>query len=491
MNDQDVLIKIITAYEAGGIEAAKQAAGELKTQVEANSDAGKALSGAFDLLNGKGQNAGQVFKGLSGIMKGGQRAASGLSQVIGGLGGALGMAAGPLAILTTGIGLAVTAWQNYKKEQEAAAEAAKKAAEEAAEAAKKHLEELDKVRLDAVNNAIKEMKTGLDEVAKAAQGTRKSLDALEDSELDVETAQIDAKVAAGEMTSEEGEYAKTNLKHDAADRKDQRELDDLQAEQDRLAQADADATAAAEEAAKELSGAEQALAQAEEKLAAANQKLKKSTGMFAYNDQKRVVDAAQKKRDEAAAAVEEAGTKKASADAALQTVVDERFDRGAEITGRMQVLQNNMAARSYRRQAADSKYDAWKKAETDKWAEESFKQQEEAAKARAAEAAAAAPKPTVRSLWKDAAGQIENAQDYKGRRYEGDAAGDTQQKAREALAKAGKEMAEGKRGDDAVVIRELIGALDEMGAVVKDRNKMLEDLKEAVSQMRSQVKNMR
>ena len=85
----------------------RAAAGELKKEVDANSDAGKALSGALDLLNGKGQNAGDVFKGLTGILKGGQSAASGFSSVVKGLGSALGIAAGPLALLTTGIGLAV------------------------------------------------------------------------------------------------------------------------------------------------------------------------------------------------------------------------------------------------------------------------------------------------------------------------------------------------------------------------------------------------
>ena len=117
--------------------------------------------------------------------------------------------------------------------------------------------------------------------------------------------------------------------------------------------------------------------------------------------------------------------------------------------------------------------------------------QKKADEAAAEERKKNAPKPTVGSLWRDAKGRFVNAQYYNGTMYEGDAAGDTRQKSLEALAEAGRKMVEGKSGDDATVIRELLDVFKQLGTVWTDKDKVLEDLKEAVSMMRGQIKNMR
>lgn len=196
-SDQDVLIKILTAFESGGIDAAKKAAQELKTTVDANSDSGKALSGIMDMLNNKSGDAATVFKGLSGIMRGGTGVANGLATAVKGLGGALGMAAGPLAILTTAVMAGVTAWQSYKQKQEEAAEAARKAAEEqkkAAEEFAKSLEETAQKSATGVHDEVMGIADGLKEAAKRAKELDDALAAIDDAQLGLELAELDSQL---------------------------------------------------------------------------------------------------------------------------------------------------------------------------------------------------------------------------------------------------------------------------------------------------------
>lgn len=491
---EDVLIKIVTAFESGGIDAAKKAAQELQEAVGKSSEDGKALGNVLDFMNGHAKEATVALRGLSGIMKGGF-SATGLGAASNALKalGPWGMAAS-VAIQAAGV-----AWDVYAKRRQAAAEAerkaaeeAAKAAEEAAQAAKKHLEELDKARLEAVNAAVNELKEGLDAVAKAAEASRKNLNELEDSRLGVDTSEIDAKVAAGEMTAEEGEHAKAQLRFDAADRKDQREMDDLDAEHARLVKADADAAKAAEDA-------ENALVEAAKELQSATARLTIERRKLAANpenvQQAQRVIAAQERKDAAAAAVEAAGTKKQAADAAAQSAVDARFDRGAEISQRQQILQNTMTARSFQRSAEESKYESKQEEKRLKDAETKKAEDDAAWKKYDDERAAAASTP--RALSAEVGGMVGIGQRYgDGQLYDIDG-GATRRQAMGTLREAVNAAAASKGGDaeEAAIIGQAVDAIQSMGAnLLADKaqiNAKLQELVNAIQKVESQTKNAR
>lgn len=493
MNDTDVLIKIVTAYEAGGIEAAKKAANELKTAVDANSSAGKTLSGALDLLNGKGQNAGQVFNGLRGILQGGQGAATGFANVVKGLGGALGMAAGPLAILTTGIGLAVSAWQSYKQKQEEAAKAAAEAAEKekaAAEEAAKALEERLAGAADRAREKIKAISQEFLDAAKASKEMDDALASLGDAQLGLELAEIDKKIATASPEEKATlEQQKVELKEANENKKAQVKQKQLQAQIDALDAAD---KAAEEEAGKAhaawlnnddfqaLVAAREEKEKAETFLAGAKSRLPSGEE---WSDEVEEGDAwvyaasknAEKLENKFGAAEAEAAANDEAAKKAYEKTL-------ADNAQQKQILQAQIDAITISRQAGAVQAST---------SIAKIQQDYEASKPKSVETEEPPPAPpSVRDLWNDASGQIQRGQVYKGQHYDIDN-GQIQQKARQALSNAGRIMAEGKSGDDAQVIADLVSALEEMGARIADRNKMLQDLQAAVSLMRQQAKRQR
>ena len=499
MNDSDVLIKIITAFEAGGIEAAKKAAQELKAQMGDAAGGSDMLKKAMEALSGKGKQAGDTLRGLYGLMtKDGSAAVADLGKTVQGLAQTFGLALGPAgaiaSIAMAGFQVVKGIMDQHKQAAEEAAKAAREAAEKDAEAAKKHLEELDKVRLEAINGAVAQLKEGLDSVAKAAEASRKNLDAMEDSQLGVDTAEIDAKVAAGEMTAEEGEHAKAKLRFDAADRKDQREMDALQAEQDRLTEADAEAAKAAEEAENALSDAAKELKSATDRLTIERRKLSKNPENV--EQAQRVIDA-QARRDAAASAIEAAGVKKQAADAAAQAAVDARFDRGAEITQRQQILQNSMTARSHQRSAEGSKYES-------KQQEARLKEQEEQRK-KDAEAwaeydkAQQAKASTPGYLAREVSAMVGRGQrDKQGQLYDVDVDGGAVRRQAMGTLKAAVDSAVASKGGDAEeagILAQAVDALESMGANLRaDKaqiNAKLQELVNSIQKVESQVKHGR
>ena len=517
MNDQDVLIKILTAFEGGGIEAAKKAAGELKKEVDANSDAGKALSGALDLLNGKGQNAGDVFKGLTGILKGGQSAASGFSSVVKGLGSALGIAAGPLALLTTGIGLAVSAWQSYKSAQEEAAKAAQEAAERAKEAAEEAAKALEKRLADAADAArdkVKDLADGFTDAAKEAHELDDAMSALGDAQLALDLAKLDEALESAETPGQRAALRrkKAELKRDNEEAKRQRKRQGYQDELEALEQGEASVASTTDEAKekfeetqRELQDAQQAAQEAEKAEARARQAAEEANAVFAklmnnpglagqrdpnhYGIAYPTIDeaAARKRETEAALAnlqgdagwkrgvaqllEEPAATAKATYDAAAQA----QADLLQENLPKKDLLRTKISTLDLQTQTGDLALDASIREIMAKQSEEEKKARQQAEE----EAAKNRRQPTSRDYYGAAWNAIGRGQrDKQGQLYDIDG-GATQKAAREAMAEVARAMAEGKAADDEAAKAGLKQRLDDMGAVY-DEGRLFGGLQKAV-----------
>lgn len=488
MNDTDVLIKIITAFESGGIDAAKKAAEELQKEVDANSNAGKTLAGALDLLNGKGQAAGQVFNGLKGILAGGQGAARGFAGVVQGLGGALGMAAGPLAILTTSVGLAITAWQKYKQSQEEAAEAAKKAAEEAARAAAAAADQIKAIHDTSMAERVEEfrqMGQAAKEAADQASAVANAQLALENAKLDNQIAQLEAQ--KGGASKEEAEAIDAQI----SALRNQKSLNSNQAQQDALERE-------REGLVSERENATDALA-AEQRFNAGYRGDKSAWDTLSGEEKKAISSQIRQEMDELLADesfgqdLDESERENAARKAVKQRHLAREEAAKSRLGDVNAKIENWNATSGLRAQTLQIQQDTLLtqgQTQQDAHARNIDEIRKDQAEQDAAAAAANAPKPTVGGLWNEAAGQIGRGQWYQGQRYDIDN-GQIQQQARQALADAGRTMAAGKSGDDARVMSELVKALEEMGAVVADKNKMMESLTQAVALMRQQIKNGR
>ena len=355
--NSEILIKILTAYDSGGITAAQKAVQDLKSSVDTTSQSGGTLSGVLEAMSGKGQSAGQIFAGLSTTFKTGGANAQSMTAVVKGLGGALGIAAGPAAALGAAVGLIVSAVQAYKEHREAAAQAAEKAAERekaAAEKAKKAIEDLDKARVDAARRAVADLKEELDGATNAAKGTRSALDALEDSQLAVEIAGIDAQEKSGALDSDTADYLRTKARAASEDRKDQRALDDLRTEEDRLTAARDQSAEAAAQARQESEAADAALLAAAADLADAERLLSKSVGPIAYNQNLAARNAARERYNTAKDAADAAGTASSTANATAKAAADALSNTLPDIQNRRDILVNNLTARQTTVAAADA-----------------------------------------------------------------------------------------------------------------------------------------
>lgn len=488
-SDQDILIKVLTAFESGGIDAAKKAAQELKTTVDANSDSGKVLSGIMDMLNNKSGDAATVFKGLSGIMRGGTGVANGLATAVKGLGGALGMAAGPLAILTTAVMAGVTAWQSYKQKQEEAAEAARKAAEEEKQAAEELAKSLDEAAKNAAAGARAEVKGIVDDLTAAAKRAKElddALSAIDDAQLGLELAELDAKLVGeqDEGKRAEIEQQKKRLKAGRERQKLEASLVDMNGEMSLMSDQEAAAQKKAEQKAAALeeaetqwkNDAEWAYGGAIKELRQTERNRDMAKGMFGFaGDYEKQVEDARKKADEAEANLknykEQHEAERTAMKAEIEAARKAAEDLKAANDQRRKVLQANIDATQIKLQTADivsqsseSKYildrnEAIDK-DTAKAAEWYRKGQEDVKKE--AEARDKAMSYEDRVLL--AQGFVAPMQRVGGQYYDGDAAGNVPQMAKDAIADAAEKIKEGK--EDREVFQQLIVTLQNLGAVI-------------------------
>ena len=469
MNDSDVLIKILTSYESGGLEAAKKAAEELKKEVADNSSASETLGSMMKVLEGNGRDAGKVLGGLAETMNKGSISAGSLSKAVQGLGGIFGTSLGGIGAI---VGTAVAAFTALKQAHDEEIERLRKLDEEekkaqqAADDAVKAILDLDKIRLDSARGEVQRLREQMDALDKAASEVRNRLDSIEDAQLGVELAQIDARVASGEIDSEEAEWLKANRRAESAKRKDQRELSDLEEEESRLGQAAQTTADAAAEAADALEAARAELAAAEQTVAKRRKYLNSPwVGPLAYNDGKRALDAALQARQDAAEKVANASTAEAAASAAAEEAQSRLNARRPGIEARRAVLSLNQQARDFGTAAADSRRDAHIRQEL---AREQANQEAAAEAARKKEAENRR-QPTLRDYYGAAWNAIGRGQrDATGQLYDIDG-GATQKAAREAMAEVARSMAEGKAADDEAAKAGLKQRLDEMGAVYDER----------------------
>jgi hypothetical protein len=219
MADQDILIRILTAYEGGGINAAKQAAADLAKEVKAGTPAAQELAAVNQVLSLRAGAAAGAMNGLVRAMQGGPGAAQGLMQTITALSGSLGALAGPAGLIAV-VGLGVAAM--WTKWQQGAELAAKKAEE-----AKQELEEINRTRQEEVTAQVASLRSELDRADAAARKLRDTLAATEDAKLQLAFAQIDRGVAEGGISREEGEERKAALRLSAEQIRIDRELADI------------------------------------------------------------------------------------------------------------------------------------------------------------------------------------------------------------------------------------------------------------------------
>lgn len=493
-NGTDILIRILTAYEAGGMEAAKRAAEDLAQSVDTSTDAGKTLAGVQELMNSKGNDAQKIFRGLSGVMRGGAGAVSGFSSAIQGIGSAIGIATGPLSLLSGAIMLGVTAWQKYQDEQRKALEETAAKAQAAAEEAKKHLEELDKTRLDAAKSAAEGLKESLKAAADEATRTRKEMDELDDAETARDLARIDMQEAKGELTSDEATMKRAEIRSDAADRKAEREAAVLDAEEKRLADTYAAAADEAGKATQTLADAEKALADAHDELAAA-QKAQNRPGMgwIAAGEAAERVKNAKTGVRTARAAEEEAKTLAIAAKAREEEAAAQQAAAMPGIEHKRTLLAINQEARGYGREEALATYEKQSAERIERENAALKKAKEDASQKKRQDAIDRDKGRTVDERIAYAQGFVQNAQAVGGEVYRGGQSGaETKARANAAIEAAGREIAAG--GDDLAVIQKLVSALEQMGAVVSNYRTLISQLDKMdgkIDHVASQFQNSR
>ena len=520
-SDQDVVIRIVTAFEKGGIEEAKKVAAELQQQMDGNSDAGKTLSGMMKILDGDAGNAANVFKGLSSALKGGTGAVNGLASAVKGLGPILGVPLGPLNLLVASVQAVVTGIQAWKNHSEKAAEATKKAAEEAEAAAKQAAEALEKdmaAAADAVTSKFKaitdELKASVDQAEKLSDATA----ALGDAQHELELARLDAKLVG---VTDEDEKAKikqekTRLK---AGWERQKLFDDSAAKRGELANMDYLEDKAKEEAASanwDLTQAEHRWtdeqAAAESRLSAAQVALETAQGnqaashrdpSAAYNPaeaQKLAIAAhqAQQEVEAAEAALTETTGRIARERAVLEAAADkanQQYDNlVATHAPQRQIIQKQIDTNTIKGQiietnlfASEHQYDLDSQARQ--------KAADEAKKEKARDEVVERDKNmSVDNRIARAQGLVRQEQRVGEKLYGGEPGIETQRLAQTAIAEAGRQIAAGQ--DDAQVITQLIATLRNLGAVLQSGGlgrlvTELDKMDGEIDQIRSQLAHLR
>lgn len=221
-SSHDILIKILTAFDAGGIDAAKKAATELSKEMKDNSKESEELSFWMKLMEKDAGKAARIFGGLTGALNGSISGVRGLSTALRTFAGIMG-ASGPVMLAISAASFALTGLiklYNAKKEAaEAAAKAAKdaaeataKAEEDAAERAAKAIEELNQVKAEAIKKEIDAVTQRLNLANAAAKNLNAELAARESAELGLQFANIDLAVENNEMTEIDARYEKARLR---------------------------------------------------------------------------------------------------------------------------------------------------------------------------------------------------------------------------------------------------------------------------------------
>ncbi len=508
-SDQDILIRILTAYEGGGIEAAKKAAADLAGSVEKNSAAGKELDAVTKLMNNNAGQAARIFSGLSGVMRGGFDSAQGLTTALRGVGAVLG-ATGPVALALAAAGAIVTGLLRWKQHNEDAAEAAKKAAEEqvkAAEDAKKSLEDLNKTKAEAVIAEVSAISDKLTQAAATAKELRDTLATMENAQLELEFAGIDKAVAEGSMSREEGDFTKARRKVEVEKIQVQRELDDAQKQlqvrqqqveeaEKRAAAAKADADAkkkAAADAISSLNASEKELAGQRLALADAGVGAEYQQAYAGVAVASQVRNSRRKTATATGQASEAATSESDQAQSFLKTTV-------ADATKEIQRLQSAIAVAATKIETKNTVLQttaiegrnsvaASMQARQDKEFADAEKESQRQADAAADAEANMPPEERLNRAVKRG---VAPGQRIAGQMYTGEAAGDTRQKAQAAIEEAGQKIMDG--ADDAKIVGDLLATLQKLGAIIPNWGRLkaeLDKLDGKIDLVASQTKNNR
>lgn len=485
--DQEILIKILTAYEGGGIDAAKRAATDLQATVSKNSSAGKELAAVQSLMNNNAGKAAQIFNGLSGVMRGGMDSATSLTTALRGVGAVLGVS-GPIAIALSTVGLLATGIMQWKRKAEEAGEAARKAGEEqakAAEDARKALEDLNKAKQDAVVAEVTAISERLTTAAAAAKELRDTLATMENAQLELEFARLDQAVAKGEMSKEDAGFTKARRKVETERGQLERAVAGEQAGKAGQSSAinEARASAAAAQAAAEQ--AEAAAAAAATARAEADAKAKETERIFGGTFLKENQDKVDRAKAEAEAAAEveraarqdadDASVASAGATGAIDKVMEQARAEIDKANQRIAVLETQIATKNVLlTNTAIGKTSTTAAREQAAAAEQEKLRAERAEAARKAREEAEANLPPEARLARAKRAGVAPGQRLAGTTYIGEAAGNTQDMAREAIDAAGRKIMAGE--DDAAVIAQLVQTLQRLGAIIPNWSRLQSEL---------------
>ena len=528
--DTEILIKILTAFESGGMDAAIATANELGKTVDKTSKEGDTLAAIMDLVNNKSADANTIFAGLSQTLHGGMGAVKGFGTAVKGLGSALGIATGPLSLLISTVQLGVTAWMAYTHHTEEAAEASRKAAEEAEAAAKQAAEALEKdmaAAADAVTAKLKgitdELKASVDQANKLSDATA----SVNDAQLGLELAELDAKLV-GETDEEKIADIKQQKSRLKVERERER-LDEEYAAQGReisaMDKAEQQAKGTADEKRNELDQAEKRWsdeqAAAEDRVSAAQKASKKAQEEWevAQSPNSPVYDAAglHGLQVAARAAEKEVGTAEAALKETTDRIANERavLEHGIETANQnydnlvaanapqRQILQKQMDANRIKAQTLEVKSDASEHQYSIDTLGIYDRKQEAAAKAAAEKAAAdkAAAEAEAAEREKNMSfdERLAHAQslvipEYQrdGQHYTEDVGRETKSRADSAIAEAATKIRDGE--NDAEVVEKLISTLQNLGAVIPDLGRLVTELDKMdgeIDQIRSQLNHLR
>ena len=238
MNEAEVLIKILSAFDKGGTEAAKAALNEVAKTCGKTSQQTQVAASAFDLLSKNGRQGANAIKSLTQAARGGPGAIDACGQAVQQLAGMLG-AGGPWMIAigaaVAGIKLFVDHLNKQKEEAKKAAEEAKAAATEAANYAAS-LKDIENSSLADTVQQFEDLTSAAKDAADQASRVADTMLALEDAKAAQQIAEIEGSIAREKdpamIERYRGEIAQ--IKSDTAQRKIAGQSAKLDAEESRL-----------------------------------------------------------------------------------------------------------------------------------------------------------------------------------------------------------------------------------------------------------------
>lgn len=504
LSDHDILIKIITALEKGGIEEAQKAAQELKEKMKDASGGSDMLSKAMEVLGGKGKAAGDTLRGLYGLMtKDGPSAVQSLGKSIQGLGNLFGAALGPTGAIAS---IAMVGYEVVKGIMDAHAQAAEEAAKKAAEEAEKAAQAFEE-RIAGAADAAREHVKGLAEefmaTAKATEDAVKATQELKDAQLELATARIDAQMFQREGESAEDfaarkkdlEQQKINLKASNDEDKIQSQIEQLQAQIDALDKTDKAAEEAAGKAHAAWLNHDAIQVGALEQAWQANQMTPWQTMPQTPDQLKKVADEAVKASEEAYAQESELKAKDDAARQAWQETLAENAKKREDLQAQIAALEvkNQTIAVKVQTDIAKSQQDYEKSLPKPKPEETEKEKAEREKKEATARQQAFIDHPGHLAA---AQGLVRNAVDAglgNGTITLGGAVGErAQAQGRAAIAEAGARIQAGENNQQ--VIDDLCATLDKLGSVITNMSalkKHLDALDGKLDLVSSQVRSSR